>query len=76
MLSLALSLLISTAAAPDATTTQRTDSATEAPAKEKLVCRRDPNTGTRLAKRICKTQEEWNREADTVSQRLNDNKGN
>lgn len=76
MLSLALSLLISTAAAPDATTTQRTDGGTEAPAKEKLVCRRDPNTGTRLAKRICKTQEEWNREADTVSQRLNDNKGN
>ena len=27
--------------------------------KERLICKRDPNTETRMAKKICKTAAQW-----------------
>lgn len=73
MLTLMLALALSGAATEAAAAPSETEAAT-APekVKPKLVCRRVPNTGTRLAQRECKSQEQWNREADSISQRLND----
>lgn len=59
MLSLALTLLLS-AAAPDASAADTAPTTTPAkPAKVKKVCRNDDNTGSRLKKKTCRTQEEW-----------------
>ncbi|MBL0916027.1 MAG: hypothetical protein IBJ13_11090 [Sphingopyxis sp.] len=59
MLSLALTLLLS-AASPDATAAEPAPTTTPAkPAKVKKVCRNDDNTGSRLKKKTCRTQEEW-----------------
>lgn len=41
------------------------DSAASQPDEEKLICKRAQNTGSRLpAKRVCRTAEQWQREAD------------
>lgn len=70
MLSLALSLLLSAAAAPEATASQSADGATETPVKEKLICRRVQPSNSRLAKRECRTQKEWNEASDEVGSKM------
>ena len=61
MLSLALTLLLSVsgAAADPASTTAE-------PAQPKKICRAAPSTGSRLAKKICRTQEEWNKQDESA----------
>lgn len=67
MLSLAFALLLS-AAAPEATTAPEpaTTTTTAKPPKPKKICRNDDNTGSRLKKKTCRTQDEWNNQATDV----------
>ncbi|MBN8846380.1 MAG: hypothetical protein J0H88_24365 [Sphingomonadales bacterium] len=65
MLSLALTLLLS-AAAPEATTAPEPTTNTAKPQKPKKICRNDDNTGSRLKKKTCRTQDEWNNQATDV----------
>jgi hypothetical protein len=72
-----MSLLLSLALAASGTdTAANTQPATETAAKPKkakpeLICRRVADTGTRVPTRECRSQEEWNRQADTISHRQN-----
>lgn len=55
-------LALATVLLPGAALAQQLQPAKEKPAKPakaKQVCRRDPNTGTRMAQMICHTSEEW-----------------
>ncbi|WP_203310307.1 hypothetical protein [Sphingomonas beigongshangi] len=55
-------LALATVLLPGAALAQQLQPANEKPAKPakaKQVCRRDPNTGTRMAQMICHTSEEW-----------------
>lgn len=55
MLAMILSTLLAAQEAPAPTATPA-----PAPAAEKQVCRRETALGTRTAKRVCRTQAEWN----------------
>ncbi|GGJ63102.1 hypothetical protein CDQ92_11660 [Sphingopyxis bauzanensis] len=70
MLTLLFSLALSTATTETPTTKPTTETAAKPDKKPKLVCRRLANTGSRLPERECRTQEDWDRLADTVSQQL------
>lgn len=70
MLTLIVSLALSAATAEAPTTPPATETAAKPDKKPKLVCRRLANTGSRLPERECRTQEDWDRQADTVSQQL------
>lgn len=59
MLSLAFALLLS-AAAPDSSSTPVPTTESAKPPKRPKICREDEHTGSRMRKKICKTQEEWN----------------
>ena len=75
MLTLILSLALSAAAADAATSQTATETAAPAkPAKPKLICRRIADTGSRLAERECRTQEDWDRQADTTGKKLGSSK--
>lgn len=53
------------AAAPAEAPTTATASAPKPKTKAKKICKNDPRrTGTRIAARICKTEEEWNNPED------------
>lgn len=77
MFSLMISLALA-AAAPEATTSQPTTETAAAPekAKPKLICRRIADTGSRFSERECRTQEDWNRQADSISKRMGDTSKN
>ena len=70
MLTLMMSLALFAATAEAPTTQPQTGTAARPDKKPKLVCRRLANTGSRLPERECRTQEDWDRQADTVSQQL------
>ena len=75
MLTLMISLALSaaTAEAPTNPPTAETAAKPE-PTKPKLICRRIADTGSRLPQRECRTQEDWNRQADSISKRMGDSK--
>lgn len=75
MFSLIFSLLIA-AESPEAAAPQPTGETTATPAKEKLVCRRVQPSNSRLAKRECRTQKEWNEAADSVGSKVDSHRGN
>jgi hypothetical protein len=71
MLILMMSLALSAATAEAPTTPPATETAAKAEkTKPKLVCRRLANTGSRLPERECRTQEDWDRQADSTSQQM------
>ncbi|MBJ7440162.1 MAG: hypothetical protein JHD35_14185 [Sphingopyxis sp.] len=70
MLTLLMSLALSAASTEAPTTQPATETAAKPDKKPKLVCRRIANTGSRLPERECRTQEDWDRQADTTSQQL------
>ncbi|MEY4870322.1 MAG: hypothetical protein RIS11_1516 [Pseudomonadota bacterium] len=61
-------LLLTPAAAPAADAAEAAPTMAAAPqakTKAKKICKNDPRrTGTRISKRICKTEEEWNTPED------------
>lgn len=65
MLSFALTLLL-TAAAPEAAAEPAPTTTAAKPVKPKKICRGEANTGSRLAKKVCRTQEEWDNQADSA----------
>lgn len=66
-----LTPLALSAATTEAPTTQpTTETAAKPDKKPKLVCRRIANTGNRPPERECRTQEDWDSQADTISQQL------
>lgn len=67
MFSLFLTLALA-AAAPETATPPAADSntTTAAPEKEKLICRTVRPSNSRLAKRECRTQKEWNEASDKL----------
>ncbi len=75
MLTLMMSLALSaaTAESPSALPTTETAAKPEK-TKPKLVCRRIADTGSRLPERECRTQEDWDRQADSINKRLNNDK--
>jgi len=75
MLTLMMSLALSTATAEAPAQQPATETAAQPEkAKPKLVCRRIADTGSRLPQRECRTQEDWDRQADSISKRLNGSK--
>ena len=60
MFTLVLSLMLS-AAAPEVTTPVEpaATTTTAKPPKPKKICQSHTNTGSRMKRQICKTQEEW-----------------
>ena len=70
MLTLLMSLALSAAPTEAPTTQPQAETAAKPDKKPKLVCRRLANTGSRLPERECRTQEDWDRQADTVSQQF------
>lgn len=57
----ALMMLSPAAAAPAEAPTAAAAAAPKAKTKARKICKNDPRrTGTRIATRICKTEEEWN----------------
>jgi hypothetical protein len=75
MLTLMISLALSAATAEAPSSPPATETAAKPEkTKPKLICRRIADTGSRLPERECRTQEDWNRQADTLSKRLDDSK--
>ena len=75
MLPLLLSLALATTPADSATNQPATETtATPEKTKPKLICRRIADTGSRLPQRECHTQEDWDRQADAGSRKLNSDK--
>ncbi len=75
MMSLLLSLALAAAGADAANTEPATETAAKPlKIKPKLICRRVANTGSRLPERECRTQEDWDRQADIISKRLSNEK--
>ncbi|WP_428629789.1 hypothetical protein [Sphingopyxis sp.] len=75
MLTLMISLALSTATAEAPTNPPATETAAKPEkTKPKLVCRRIADTGSRLPERECRTQEDWDRQADSINKRLNNDK--
>jgi hypothetical protein len=71
MLTLMMSLALSAATAEAPATQPTTETAAKPEkTKPKLICRRIADTGSRLPERECRTQESWDRQADTTSQQL------
>lgn len=68
MLSLMLSLALAAEGPTNAPATEPAVGAEKT--KPKLICRRLADTGSRLPQRECRTQEAWDRQADTTSQQL------
>lgn len=66
MMSLALAATTAEAPVPQPTT----ETAAKPAKKPKLICRRIADTGSRLPERECRTQEDWDRQADSISQQL------
>jgi hypothetical protein len=66
LIALTLILTVSASAAVAATQDDTTATApVEKKKKPKKICKNDPRiTGTRIAKRICKTEDEWNKPED------------
>ena len=64
MLSLVLSLMLS-AAAPEAATPADPATTTAKPKKPKKICESHTNTGSRMKRQTCKTQEEWDNQQQT-----------
>lgn len=58
MFSLFLSLMLA-AAAPEAATASEQPASTAKPPKPKKICHSQINTGSRMKRTICKTQQEW-----------------
>jgi len=73
MMSLLLSLALAASGTDTATNTQPATETAAKPekAKPKLICRRIADTGSRLPERECRTQEDWNRQADSIGKRMN-----
>lgn len=63
MFSLMFTLLLA-ASSTETAGTPPADTTTETPAKEKLVCRRIMASNSRLPKKECRTQQEWDQAAD------------
>ena len=74
MLTLLMSLALSTATTEASAPQPATETAAKPAKKPKLICRRIADTGSRLPERECRTQEDWDRQADSISQRLNNRK--
>lgn len=79
MLTLLISLTLATATAEAPTTLPATETATKPEkTKPKLVCRRiadaESRLGSRLAERDCRTQEAWDRQAESINKRPNNAK--
>ncbi len=74
MLTLMLSLALSAATAEGAAAQPATETAAKPAKKPKMICRRIADTGSRLPERECRTQEDWDRQADSISQRHNNTK--
>lgn len=75
MLTLLMSLALSAATAESPTNQPATETAAKPEkSKPKLVCRRIADTGSRLPERECRTQEDWDRQADSINKRLNNAK--
>ena len=75
MLTLMISLALSAATAEAPTNPPATETAAKPEqTKPKLICRRIADTGSRLPQRECRTQEDWNRQADSISKRMGDSK--
>ena len=68
MLTLLMPRALSAASTEAPTSQPAIETAAKPDKKPKLVCRRLANTGSRLPERECRTQEDWDRQADTVSQ--------
>ncbi|HEV7311127.1 hypothetical protein [Sphingopyxis sp.] len=73
MMSLLLSLALAASGTDAAANTQPATETAAKPekAKPKLICRRIADTGSRLPERECRTQEDWNRQADSIGKRMN-----
>lgn len=71
MLTLMMSLALSAATVEGPVSQPATETAAKPEKKPKLICRRIANTGSRLPERECRTQEDWDRQADSISKRLN-----
>lgn len=71
MLTLMMSLALSAATVEAPAGQPATETAVKPEKKPKLICRRIANTGSRLPERECRTQEDWDRQADSISKRLN-----
>jgi hypothetical protein len=75
MLTLMISLALSAASAEAPANPPATESAAKPEkTKPKLICRRLADTGSRLPERECRTQEDWDRQSDSISKRLNGSK--
>jgi len=75
MLTLMISLALSTAAAEAPTAQPATETAAKPEkTKPKLICRRIADTGSRLPERECRTQDDWDRQADSIGKRMNNPK--
>ncbi len=71
MLTLLMSLALSAASTEAPTNQPATETAAKPEkTKPKLICRRIADTGSRLPERECRTQEDWDRQADSISQKL------
>ena len=56
----AIALLLASSAAATTDSAETTSAVQTKKAKPKKICKLDPRvTGTRISKRICKTEEEW-----------------
>ena len=72
----ALGLATTSLPAASEPTPSASDAKTEAAAEAKKVCRRITTTGTRLPKRICRTQQEWDSDAEQVKRDVRTGPGN
>ena len=75
MMTLLLSLALAAAGSETATPAPPTETtAVPEKVKPKLICRRIADTGSRLAERECRTQEDWNRQADSTGKKMGGHK--
>lgn len=75
MLTLMISLALSAATAEAPTTPPATETgAKPEKTKPKLICRRIADTGSRLPERECRTQEDWDRQADSINKKMHGSK--
>jgi hypothetical protein len=70
MLTLMMSLALAATTAEAPASQSATETAAKPAKKPKMICRRIADTGSRLAARECRTQEDWDRQADSISQQL------
>lgn len=73
MITALLSLALAISGAADTNEQPPTETAEVAKkSKPKLICRRIADTGSRLAQRECRTQEDWDKQADAISRRMDE----